>query len=408
MADEYDIPGVLLDGITLFKQGRYKDAIPLLKEKLAASPDDIEARVCLAVSYSRTGNTTDAIQEFTRLTELQPDEVQNLFNLGMAYQMANDLYKAKECFERVITRNPNHDKAKEQLNAVNQRLQSPSTQGQPIASAQPYSQFNDSPPPQGLNWGAFLLPFFWSIAHSAWLWVVLSPFIHLVASIVLLIKGNEIAYQNRKFANEAEFQTVQKAWTMWGLILLAFTIVVQTFIIAMIYIGIMMIAFGAAVSIPYFMEHSPEIKSVLGTLRIQPGTGTLTTIKPYPGSQKINTVSGKDDDGGYTMTNYSTSADIETVRKSFESQFKGTGMFAVSSLNNKANMEVSTAFGMAKVGIASQEGKTLYHIKIYKIKAINTIPPFPKGLPAFPKDFLPMPKPSLPTAPPNPHPGMVM
>lgn len=233
MSDEYDIPGELLDGVNLFKQGRYKDAIPLLKEKLAASPNDIEARVCLAVSYSKTGNSTDAIQEFIKLTELQPDEVQHLFNLGMAYQMANDMCKAKECFERALVKNPDHNKAKEQLNAINQKLQAPAAPSQPVA-VKPYSQFNDSPPPQGLNWGAFLLPFFWSIAHSAWLWVVLSPFIHLVASIVLLIKGNEIAYQNRKFANEAEFQAVQKAWTMWGLILLAVTFVVQMFIIAVI------------------------------------------------------------------------------------------------------------------------------------------------------------------------------
>ena len=165
MSDNFDISPDLQDGISLFKQGRYKEAIPLLKEKLAASPDDVETRVCLAISYSRTGNTTDAICEFTRLTEMQPDVVQHLFNLGMAYEMANDFYRAKDCFERVLSKNPNYDKAKEQLDAVNQRIQ-PGSTNQPILqpASQPYSQFNDSRPPEGLNWGAFLLPFWWSIA----------------------------------------------------------------------------------------------------------------------------------------------------------------------------------------------------------------------------------------------------
>lgn len=414
MSNEFDVPNGLLDGITLFKQGRYKDAIPLLKEKLAASPEDIEARVCLAISYSKTGGIIDAISEFTRLTEMQPDEVQHLFNLGMAYRMANDPCKAKETFERVLTKDPNHGKAKEQLDAISSGFQSPTPPCQPV-NPQPYSQFNDSPPPEGLNWGAFLLPFFWSIAHSAWVWVAMSFFFHLIASIVLLIKGNEIAYQSRKFASEIEFRAVQKAWTMWGLILLGVQIVFQVCVIFMLYMLVAVAIFGAAFSIPYIIENNPEFRSITGAFSMQPGTGTITTVKPYPGSQKINVQQGKDSDGSFTMTQYSTSADVTTVKNSFEGQFRNGGAFTSNSFSAKANLKATTAFGLAKVDIFRKDGKTHYYIKIYKIKAGQMPLPFPGG---FPKDFqknLPKdsPKgfPPMPVPPAPPHhigPGNVM
>src|SRR5512143_3265919 len=74
---------------------------------------------------------------------------------------------------------------------------------------------------QGLNWGGFLLSWIWGIGHSTWLALLaLVPYVGWVMSIVLLIKGNEWAWQNRKWESIQQFRDVQAAWTKWGIIVL--------------------------------------------------------------------------------------------------------------------------------------------------------------------------------------------
>ena len=70
---------------------------------------------------------------------------------------------------------------------------------------------------RGWNWGAFLLNWIWGIGNSVWI-ALLSflPFIGLIMLFVLGAKGNEWAWQNRKFDNVEEFKAVQRAWTRWG------------------------------------------------------------------------------------------------------------------------------------------------------------------------------------------------
>ncbi len=86
----------------------------------------------------------------------------------------------------------------------------------------------------GWNWGAFLLNWIWGIGHSVWiaLLVLLLGFIPFIGSIGALglaiylgIKGNELAWQNRKFESVEQFKAVEKAWTKWAVILLILGIV---------------------------------------------------------------------------------------------------------------------------------------------------------------------------------------
>lgn len=253
MSDQFAGSPEMPNIIRMFKEGKYQELIPLLKEHLARNPDDIQARACLAASYAQTGNKIDAIQEFIKLTELQPDIPVHYFNLGVAYESAENGVKAKECYEKVLTLNPGHQKAQQRLDDVNAKIgQTPDaaptsdiqlgswpagtaldgSPAPPRAVPPPpvYNQSYDPPipsevflmsrpmaPPSGLNWGGFLLPFWWGIAHSAWLWVVVSLFVPLISSIVLLIKGNDIAFENRQFESMEEFESVQKAWTRWGI-----------------------------------------------------------------------------------------------------------------------------------------------------------------------------------------------
>ncbi|MHB1000454.1 MAG: tetratricopeptide repeat protein [Armatimonadota bacterium] len=271
------------DGVSTFKEGRYTEAIPLLKDLLASNPNDIQVRTFLAASYSQTGSKVDAIMEFIKLTELEPGNAQHYFNLGVAYEGTGNLVKAKESFEKTVSLNPNHPKASQRLNAIKQQViaasnASPkpdiqmagsmggSDQGEMLSAQRPSygtppPAYNPQPPqpaarpfasepvgpPPGLNWGGLLLPVIWSMAHGAWLWAVISFFFGMVGSIYLLIKGNEVAFQNRQFSSMDEFRAVQKAWTVWGIV-----VNVAAYVFAFIFWGaIMAIFMGQAMnSIP--------------------------------------------------------------------------------------------------------------------------------------------------------------
>jgi len=71
---------------------------------------------------------------------------------------------------------------------------------------------------KGWNWGAFLLTPFWAIAHSVWIGLLcFVPYVGWVMSIVLGLKGNEWAWQNRRFTSVQEFRDVQRTWMVWGI-----------------------------------------------------------------------------------------------------------------------------------------------------------------------------------------------
>ncbi|RYF43760.1 MAG: hypothetical protein EOO38_18570 [Cytophagaceae bacterium] len=70
---------------------------------------------------------------------------------------------------------------------------------------------------RGLNAGAFFLNWIWAIAHSTWIGLLcLIPCVGTVMAFVLLFKGNEYAWQNRRWESVEQFKAVQKKWTMWG------------------------------------------------------------------------------------------------------------------------------------------------------------------------------------------------
>lgn len=76
----------------------------------------------------------------------------------------------------------------------------------------------------GWNWGAFLLTWIWGIGNSVWIsLIILLSFIPIVGWIAALVvwimlgaKGNEWAWQHRKFESVEQFKAVQQAWTKWA------------------------------------------------------------------------------------------------------------------------------------------------------------------------------------------------
>ena len=81
---------------------------------------------------------------------------------------------------------------------------------------------------QGLNIGAFCLNWIWAIAHNYWLGLLcFVPFFGVIMQFYMLFKGNEAAWQNRRFDSIAQFKEVQHKWMIWGVAIFAVSCVLS-------------------------------------------------------------------------------------------------------------------------------------------------------------------------------------
>jgi hypothetical protein len=74
------------------------------------------------------------------------------------------------------------------------------------------------------NWGAFLCGFLWSICHNVrqgilYGLIALIPCVGLIPMCLLGAKGNEWAWQNRRWNSIEQFKKVQSGWVIGGIIL---------------------------------------------------------------------------------------------------------------------------------------------------------------------------------------------
>lgn len=97
-------------------------------------------------------------------------------------------------------------------------MQSGNNSGQGPGAAVP-------PEVQGLNWGAFFWNWIWALVNNAGIvWVLIGFFFSPVASIFLLIKGNELAWQNKRWDSVEAFKSHQRKWAIAGLVLIGLSI----------------------------------------------------------------------------------------------------------------------------------------------------------------------------------------
>lgn len=85
------------------------------------------------------------------------------------------------------------------------------------------------------SWGAFSLTWIWALANKTYIGLIalLGP-LALPMAIILGIKGNEWAWNNRKWASVDEFKKTQGAWAKWGVILLIFSLIIYIFMIVFV------------------------------------------------------------------------------------------------------------------------------------------------------------------------------
>lgn len=110
-------------------------------------------------------------------------------------------------------------------------------------------ELNEKPPlpesARGLCWGAFLLSWIWAIFNRTWLGLLcLIPGVGFVMQLVLLFKGREWAWKNKKWESVERFNRVQRNWAIAGLLL--------TIIFPLVF-GVM-----AAIALPNFARYQAK------------------------------------------------------------------------------------------------------------------------------------------------------
>jgi tetratricopeptide (TPR) repeat protein len=90
------------------KEGRYKDAIPVLERQIRVQTTNINAMVNLAALYMREGLTEKAVALLDRTLSLQPDNVPARMNRAIAYMGLKQWDQAQRDYEalQLTVRNP--------------------------------------------------------------------------------------------------------------------------------------------------------------------------------------------------------------------------------------------------------------------------------------------------------------
>jgi hypothetical protein len=77
------------------------------------------------------------------------------------------------------------------------------------------------------SWAGFLMNWIWAIGMNTWIGLLaLVPYVGLIMAIILGVKGNEWAWQNRKWESVDHFNKVQSIWVKWGIAILIISAVI--------------------------------------------------------------------------------------------------------------------------------------------------------------------------------------
>ena len=102
-----------------------------------------------------------------------------------------------------------------QNSAVTAKVPAENTSGQGFLTG------NVPPEIKEWNWGAFFLTWIWGIGNRVWLALIALapvPLIAMLAMMVVLgIKGNEWAWQCKKWDSVEQFRHRQRIWMYWGI-----------------------------------------------------------------------------------------------------------------------------------------------------------------------------------------------
>src|SRR5580765_7321989 len=114
----------LQDASRLLKAGQHQQALERVNKVLAAKPKDPQARFLKGLIFTDQGNTRDAIDVFTKLTQDYPDLPEPYNNLAVIYAAQGQYEKARVALEQSIRTHPSYATAYENLGDVYAKLAS--------------------------------------------------------------------------------------------------------------------------------------------------------------------------------------------------------------------------------------------------------------------------------------------
>lgn len=115
-ADEYSEVSQLL------RTGRQAEALVRIERHLAAKPRDPQMRYFKGVIQRDSGQQTEALATFTRLTEDYPELPEPYNSLAVIHAAQGDYDKARAALEMAIRANPGYATAHENLGDIQVRL----------------------------------------------------------------------------------------------------------------------------------------------------------------------------------------------------------------------------------------------------------------------------------------------
>ena len=114
----------LQDAAKLLKAGQHREALERVNKALAAKPRDAQARFLKGVILTEQGNTREAIDIFTRLTQDFPELPEPYNNLAVIYAAQGQYERARVTLEQSIRTHPSYATAYENLGDVYAKLAS--------------------------------------------------------------------------------------------------------------------------------------------------------------------------------------------------------------------------------------------------------------------------------------------
>jgi Flp pilus assembly protein TadD/ketosteroid isomerase-like protein len=114
----------LQDASRMLKAGQHQQALERVNKVLAAKPRDPQARFLKGLILTDQGNTRDAIDIFTKLTQDYPELPEPYNNLAVIYAAQGQYDKARVALEQSIRTHPSYATAYENLGDVYAKLAS--------------------------------------------------------------------------------------------------------------------------------------------------------------------------------------------------------------------------------------------------------------------------------------------
>ena len=97
--------------IALKVDGHYEEAVEALKRHIEADPNSSEGHYQLGLVYGYTGLFDESLEELKHSVMLDPSRLDFRNDLALTYSMTGMYDEAKSEFEEVLRREPNNEKA---------------------------------------------------------------------------------------------------------------------------------------------------------------------------------------------------------------------------------------------------------------------------------------------------------